>query len=91
MDISFPEYRHLTAIAAGSGCLNYATFARYAYPGGILWCTVFLSLGYYAGDRWSAVAHSARSHLALGAGVLAAAAATYVIVRVLRQRAADSV
>lgn len=86
-----PGVRHLTAIAAGSGCLTYSTFARYAYPGGILWCSVFLSLGYYAGDRWPAVARAARSHLALAAGIAAAAAAAYVVVRVLRQRAAGSV
>src|SRR4051794_5800720 len=42
-----PGVRHVTAIAAGSGCVNYPTFAIYAYPGGILWCAVFLALGYF--------------------------------------------
>jgi membrane protein DedA with SNARE-associated domain len=83
-----PGVRHVTAIAAGSGCLNYRTFAGYAYTGGILWCTVFLTIGYYAGDRWASVARSARSHVALGAGVLACAAAVYAVVHIVRQRAA---
>jgi membrane protein DedA with SNARE-associated domain len=80
-----PGVRHVTAIAAGSGSLKYPSFARYAYPGGIVWCAVFLSLGYYAGDRWQIVARNARSHLALGAGVLACAAAAYAIVHIRLQ------
>ena len=56
-----PGVRHVTAIIAGSGCLDYRTFVAYAYPGGTLWCAVFLGLGYVAGDRWPEVVHAARS------------------------------
>jgi len=59
-----PGVRHVTAILAGSSCLGYRVFALYAYPGGVLWCAVFLSLGYYAGDRWQDVAAHARSNAA---------------------------
>src|SRR5205814_5286142 len=62
-----PGVRHVTAIVAGSSCLNYRGFAVYAYPGGVLWCAVFLMLGYYAGDRWEEVARSARSSAAAAA------------------------
>jgi len=81
-----PGVRHVTAITAGSGCLSYAAFATYAYSGGILWCTVFLALGYYAGDRWQTVARTARSHGAVGASVLVCVIAVYTIVHLSRQR-----
>jgi membrane protein DedA with SNARE-associated domain len=81
-----PGVRHVTAIAAGSGCLNYATFARYAYPGGALWCAVFLGLGYASGDRWESVARTAKSHLAIAGGVVACAAVAYAIVHVTIRR-----
>ncbi len=77
-----PGVRHVTAIAAGSGCMNYPAFAKYAYPGGALWCAVFLGLGYYGGDRWESIARAAKSHLAVAAAVLVFAAAAVVASRV---------
>lgn len=57
-----PGVRHVTAIAAGSADLNFSCFARYAYPGGVLWCAVFLGAGYYAGDHWRDVAPFTHAH-----------------------------
>jgi membrane protein DedA with SNARE-associated domain len=81
-----PGVRHVTAIAAGSGCLSFPAFARYAYPGGTVWCAVFLGLGYYASDRWRDVVGSARSHVALASGVLLCAVAAYAIVYIVHHR-----
>jgi membrane protein DedA with SNARE-associated domain len=82
-----PGVRHVTAIAAGSGCLNYSSFALYAYPGGALWCSLFLALGYFAGDRWQIVARTVRSTGAAWAGVLFCAAIAVAIAQfALRQR-----
>ena len=81
-----PGVRHVTAIAAGSGCFKYPMFVAYAYPGGVLWCAVFIGLGYFAGDRWAEVAHAARTHLARAALVTAVAVATYAAVRVAAER-----
>ena len=39
-----PGVRHVTALAAGSA-LDYETFARYAYPGAVLWSCTFVALG----------------------------------------------
>jgi len=50
-----PGVRHCTAIAAGSTPVGYSTFARFAYPGAVLWCLVFILLGYYAGSQWRVV------------------------------------
>src|SRR3954471_7019117 len=85
-----PGVRHVTAIAAGSGCMSYRTFAGYAYPGGVLWCTVFLALGFYAGDRFEAAAGAARTHLATSAGVLAVAAIAYAVVHHALRRSQDA-
>jgi membrane protein DedA with SNARE-associated domain len=80
-----PGVRHVTAIAAGSGILSYPAFARFAYPGGVLWCAVFLALGYYGGDRWPVVARSAKSHLALAGAVAISMIAAYAIVTLRRR------
>jgi membrane protein DedA with SNARE-associated domain len=81
-----PGVRHVTAIAAGSGCLNYRRFAAFAYPGGVLWCAVFLGLGFFAGDRWPEVARAARSNLSRVALVAVAALAMFAIVRFAAER-----
>jgi membrane protein DedA with SNARE-associated domain len=76
-----PGVRHITAILAGSAPLDYPTFARYAYFGGVLWCSLFLGLGYYAGDEWRRVAPFARAHLPIAAIVVASALALYLAAR----------
>jgi membrane protein DedA with SNARE-associated domain len=85
-----PGVRHVTAIAAGSGCMNYPDFAKYAYPGGALWCAVFLSLGYYGGERWESIARAAKSHLAVAAAVLACSAGAVAAVRFGRRPSRSS-
>jgi len=81
-----PGVRHVTAIVAGSSCLRYRGFALSAYPGGVLWCSVFLMLGYYAGDRWEQVAHTARSNAAIAAAAVAGLGAAYALVRLTAER-----
>ena len=81
-----PGVRHVTAITAGSGCLSYSTFVAYAYTGGVLWCAVFLGLGYFAGDRWPEVARAARTHIVQAALIAAAAIAAYGAFRLAAER-----
>jgi membrane protein DedA with SNARE-associated domain len=82
-----PGVRHVTAIAAGSAPLDSATFARYAYPGAVLWCGVFLTAGYYAGDRWRDIAPFTHAHLLLMAvAATAAVAAVFVVHRRVHHR-----
>jgi membrane protein DedA with SNARE-associated domain len=47
--------RHFTAITAGISKLRFRTFATYAWSGGVLWVTTFLTLGYFLGDRWQQI------------------------------------
>ena len=81
-----PGVRHVTAIAAGSGCLNYRTFVAYAYPGGVIWCAVFLGFGYVAGDRWAEVAAAGRAHIVRITVVAACAIAVYAVLRAAARR-----
>ena len=60
-----PGVRHVTAILAGSTRLDFQSFAKFAYPGAILWSTVFLCLGYYAGDEWRPMLYELRTWLPL--------------------------
>jgi membrane protein DedA with SNARE-associated domain len=50
-----PGVRHLTAYAAGMSEVEPRQFALFAYSGGLLWVSAFLSLGYFLGERWQAV------------------------------------
>lgn len=81
-----PGVRHVTAIAAGSGCLNYRTFVAYAYPGGVIWCAVFLGFGYVAGDRWAEVEAAIRTHIVRIALFAAAGVAAYAAYRIFAGR-----
>lgn len=50
-----PGVRHLTGYFAGSVRLDYKDFALFAYTGGIMWATLFLSIGYFFSDEWHSV------------------------------------
>jgi membrane protein DedA with SNARE-associated domain len=47
-----PGVRHLTGISAGTSGFSYRHFAQYAYLGGALWVSTFLSIGYFFGKQW---------------------------------------
>ena len=44
--------------------LEYPTFALFAYSGGALWATAFISLGYLLGEQWKAVQTNIDHYLA---------------------------
>jgi membrane protein DedA with SNARE-associated domain len=50
-----PGVRHFTAYTAGTAGMPYLEFAAFAYSGGLLWVTTFISLGYYFGDQWEQI------------------------------------
>lgn len=45
-----PGVRHFTGFTAGTTKLEYHHFSLFAYSGGIVWITTFLSIGYFFGD-----------------------------------------
>jgi membrane protein DedA with SNARE-associated domain len=51
-----PGVRHLAALVAGTSRMRYALFAPFAYSGGLLWCTTFVTAGFFLGKEWLEVA-----------------------------------
>jgi membrane protein DedA with SNARE-associated domain len=50
-----PGVRHFTALVAGMSGLEFRVFAPFAYAGGAVWVTLFLSLGYWFGENWQSI------------------------------------
>jgi membrane protein DedA with SNARE-associated domain len=73
--------RHLTAIVAGTSRLEFRSFAAYAWPGGLLWVSTFLTLGYVLGERWREAAELAHRWAGGAAVVLVAAVGLYLLIR----------
>ena len=47
-----PVVRHLVALVAGSSKLRFPVFVVFAGSGILIWCSVYLSLGYFLKDEW---------------------------------------
>lgn len=80
-----PGVRHLTAIAAGSTPISYPDFARAAYPGAALWCSVFIGAGYLAGDRWPIVEAALRGHVRTALMAVACIVALGLLIQFVRR------
>ena len=78
--------RHVTALLAGASKLDFRTFALYAWSGGIIWVTLFLTIGYYVGEDWQRILHLIERDLRLISVVLALAALGYGVWYWGRQR-----
>lgn len=72
-----PGIRHFTAIVAGTSRLEPATFALYAYSGGLLWVSSFIALGYYLGESWSRASEQVHRYLVVVTAVLITGALIY--------------
>ena len=66
--------RHFTALAAGMSKVRKRTFALYAFPGGFLWVTSFIAIGYFVGAEWEQMRHKFDNIGLIIGGALAAAA-----------------
>lgn len=69
--------RHLTAIVAGTSRLSFFSFIAYAWTGGILWVTTFLTVGYYIGSNWRQIADAIHHDVVYISIVIVAAAIAY--------------
>jgi len=52
-----PGTRHLMSIVAGTTHFGWKRFALFAYPAGVLWVVLLITLGYLAGDFWVRIYH----------------------------------
>jgi membrane protein DedA with SNARE-associated domain len=48
--------RHFAAVVAGTSGTKPVQFGIYAYSGGAVWVTTFLTLGYVVGENWKVIA-----------------------------------
>jgi len=81
--------RHFTAVVAGMSKLEYPTFIAYAWTGGALWVTTFLTMGYFLGENWLQVAELVHRYLGYtSVGILAAGAVWFVVWYYLKQKPA---
>jgi membrane protein DedA with SNARE-associated domain len=82
-----PGVRHVTSIAAGSMPLDFPCYARYAYPGAVLWSCFFVGVGYYSGSRWAEVLAIVRGNVTAILVAIAAILLAYVVLS--RRQSAD--
>ena len=73
--------RHFTAIIAGASLLEFGIFARYAFPGGLVWAGGFLSLGYYIGTDWRRIMGLIHEYMHWISYALVAGVAIYLLIR----------
>jgi membrane protein DedA with SNARE-associated domain len=76
-----PGVRHFTAYAAGMSAVRPHQFGAFAYSGGVLWVTTFLTLGYVLGERWEAVQRDIHHYFVAGAILCAIAAGAVLLWR----------
>ena len=76
-----PGVRHLTAYAAGMSGVEKPQFVLFAYSGGLIWVSCFLSLGYFLGDRWQAVEKNIEHYFTWVTVAVIIAAATWLVWR----------
>lgn len=77
-----PGVRHLNGYVAGSSKLEFPVFALFAYPGALLWTTVFVAAGNWLGEGWKKFGLSLRPvDLWLLAAVVLALAVYFFLIR----------
>jgi len=72
--------RHFTAVVAGMSKLEYPTFIAYAWTGGALWVTTFLTLGYFLGENWLQVAELVHRYVGIASIVILVVAGVWFAV-----------
>src|SRR5579864_2398044 len=78
--------RHITAVVAGMSRLGFPTFMAYAWSGGAMWVTTFLSLGYFLGENWRQVAELVHRYIVYASVVVIAAGVLWYVLRNARTK-----
>jgi membrane protein DedA with SNARE-associated domain len=73
--------RHFTAIVAGTSQLSFPAFMTYAWSGGLLWVSTFLTLGYFLGENWRRIAELIHQYVLYVSLALFAAMVVYYLLR----------
>src|SRR6185295_820013 len=83
--------RHFTALVAGTSRLNFCTFALYAWSGGLVWVGLFLTLGYYLGEKWQVIADAIHRDLLWASLVILGLVGIVLLIRWKRRKTAAAV
>jgi membrane protein DedA with SNARE-associated domain len=78
--------RHFTAMVAGISKLRFPSFMMFAWSGGVLWVTTFLTLGYFLGDKWKQIAEVIHHYLLYASLVILFGAGLWYYLRLRRKR-----
>jgi membrane protein DedA with SNARE-associated domain len=76
-----PGVRHVTAFAAGMSAVTQPQFSLFAYSGGFLWVSAFVSLGYFLGERWQTVEGEIEHYIVVVSIAAGIAIAAYLVWR----------
>jgi membrane protein DedA with SNARE-associated domain/membrane-associated phospholipid phosphatase len=66
-----PGVRHITGLFSGVTKLPFRKYAAFAYTGGFIWVSIFISLGKLLGPKWEKYHHTVNRYMII-IGVLAA-------------------
>ncbi|MFO1519221.1 MAG: DedA family protein [bacterium] len=65
-----PGIRHLTAFMAGNSRLDLFSFSFFAFSGALIWTALYLSIGYFLGEKWKKVFDLVQENLMFVAAAL---------------------
>jgi len=78
--------RHFTAIVAGISRVPFPTFMLYAWSGGLVWVTVFLTLGHFLGKNWQGIFEVIHRYVLWVSILLIAGVALYFVLKRRKSR-----
>ncbi len=76
-----PGFRHLTALVAGTSCLEVKSFAAFAYSGALIWSLTFILLGYFFGAEWQRTSAAIHRDVLIAAAILVVLFLLYLALR----------
>lgn len=76
-----PGVRQFTAYFAGITQLSFGSYMLYTYLGGLVWCVLFVTLGWQLGERWEQLFELISHNLAIFFIVVFAAIVGYSLYR----------
>ncbi len=82
-----PGVRHFTALVAGTAGLSWRAFALFAYGGAAVWVGMFLSVGYFMGEKWQQSSATIHKYVLLGVAIAVGVSGLVWIVQ--RRRTSD--
>ena len=76
-----PGVRHMTALVAGTSQMRYSVFATFAYSGGLVWSTSFITAGFFLGKEWVEVSTAIQQWRLIAIGIIGCILLAYYLLR----------